>query len=61
MCGGGLWLVVRQRDASVVDRDLVVWNVFGAHHVPRTEEWPLMPAEEVRPQYVDGGGGSSHK
>jgi hypothetical protein len=30
-----------------VDRDLVVWLVFGAHHLPRPEDWPLMPAEKV--------------
>lgn len=35
------------QDRPLVDRDLVVWHVFGAHHIPRLEDWPLMPAERV--------------
>ena len=31
----------------LVDKDLVLWHVFGAHHVPRLEDWPLMPFEKV--------------
>jgi primary-amine oxidase len=30
-------------DRSLVDEDLVLWYVFGAHHFPRLEDWPVMP------------------
>jgi primary-amine oxidase len=32
-------------DRSVVDRDIVVWHTFGVTHVPRPEDWPVMPVE----------------
>ena len=28
---------------EVDDRDIVVWYTFGTHHVPRPEDWPVMP------------------
>ncbi|HEY3614857.1 MAG TPA: primary-amine oxidase [Gaiellales bacterium] len=30
-------------DRSLADADVVLWYVFGAHHVPRLEDWPVMP------------------
>jgi primary-amine oxidase len=30
-------------DRPVTDADLVVWYTIGAHHVPRPEDWPVMP------------------
>ena len=32
-------------DRSLVDRDVVVWHTFGVTHVPRPEDWPVMPVE----------------
>ena len=28
---------------SIVETDVVVWYVFGHHHIPRPEDWPMMP------------------
>lgn len=36
-----------QADRSVENTDVVVWYVVGAHHVPRVEEWPVMPVNRV--------------
>ena len=30
-------------DRNVEDTDIVVWYNFGSHHVPRPEDWPVMP------------------
>lgn len=30
-------------DAPLVDQDLVAWHVFGLHHVPRPEDFPVQP------------------
>ncbi|MDR3558450.1 MAG: tyramine oxidase, partial [Candidatus Pacebacteria bacterium] len=30
-------------DRPVVDTDLVLWYVFAHTHVPRPEDWPVMP------------------
>jgi primary-amine oxidase len=34
-----------QRPVEAVD--VVLWYVFGIHHVPRVEDWPVMPADTV--------------
>ena len=38
---------------SVDNTDLVVWYTMGMHHVPRAEDWPVMPVAwhelEIRP------------
>jgi primary-amine oxidase len=31
----------------VENSDVVLWYVFGIHHIPRPEEWPVMPADTV--------------
>jgi primary-amine oxidase len=36
-----------QADRELQNRDLVVWYTFGAHHVPRPEDWPVMPVVRV--------------
>jgi primary-amine oxidase len=28
---------------SIADTDVVMWYVFGHHHIPRPEDWPVMP------------------
>jgi primary-amine oxidase len=34
-------------DRGIVDRDLVVWYTFGQTHIPRIEDWPVMPVSSV--------------
>ncbi len=33
------------QDRSIVEKDIVVWYTFGVTHVPRPEDWPVMPVE----------------
>ncbi|MGN6425794.1 MAG: primary-amine oxidase [Leifsonia sp.] len=42
--GGGLpaWTAA---DRSLVDEDIVLWHVFGPTHIPRPEDWPIMPVD----------------
>jgi primary-amine oxidase len=42
----GLPLWVEQR-RSLEDEDLVVWYSFGLHHLPRPEDWPVMPVATI--------------
>jgi primary-amine oxidase len=34
-------------DRNVADTDIVLWHVFGTTHIPRTEDWPVMPVERT--------------
>ena len=45
--GDGVRTWAARRDA-VVDRDLVVFATFGLQHVPRAEDFPVMPCEALR-------------
>lgn len=42
--GGGLpeWTAA---DRALDDTDVVVWYTFGVTHIPRPEDWPVMPVE----------------
>lgn len=37
-----------ERMDSVVDEDIVVWVQFGMNHVPRIEDFPVMPVEIIK-------------
>jgi primary-amine oxidase len=34
-------------DRPIEDTDVVLWYVFGIHHVTRPEDWPIMPSDTV--------------
>jgi primary-amine oxidase len=34
-------------DRRIADTDIVLWHVFGIHHIPRPEDWPVMPVDTV--------------
>ncbi|WP_118133602.1 tyramine oxidase [Oceanicella sp. SM1341] len=36
----GAWVA---QDRPIVDTDIVTWFTMGFHHVPRMEDWPVMP------------------
>ncbi|KAL0041485.1 hypothetical protein WJX79_005084 [Trebouxia sp. C0005] len=36
-----------QQDRNLVEADCVIWHSFGVTHIPRIEDWPVMPAEHV--------------
>ncbi len=42
-----------EADRSIVDQDIVLWHTVGMHHLPRAEDWPVMPVMwhgfELRP------------
>ena len=44
--GAGLPTYVRD-DAPLENTDVVVWYTFGAHHVVRPEDWPVMPVTYI--------------
>ena len=35
------------QNRSIENTDVVLWYVFGLHHVTRPEEWPVMPVDSV--------------
>jgi primary-amine oxidase len=34
-------------DRSLENEDVVMWYVFGMNHIPRLEDWPVMPVERL--------------
>ncbi len=44
-----------EADRSIEDTDIVLWYVFGLHHITRPEDWPVMPADIVSFQLKPAG------
>ncbi|NKE57386.1 primary-amine oxidase [Lentzea sp. PSKA42] len=44
--GDGIGEWVRQ-ERDLVNTDVVLWHTFGTSHLPRPEDWPIMPCEYV--------------
>ncbi|GJS98240.1 copper amine oxidase [Tanacetum coccineum] len=44
--GEGLASWVKQ-NRSLEETDIVLWYIFGITHVPRLEDWPVMPVEHI--------------
>ncbi len=42
--GLGRWT---EADRSIDNTDVVLWYVFGIHHITRPEDWPVMPVDVV--------------
>lgn len=40
---------------DLVDQDVVVWYTLGVTHIPRPEEWPVMPVTHVGFKMIPGG------
>jgi primary-amine oxidase len=46
--GGGAGLpAYTSHDRPIANTDVVVWYTFGAHHVVRPEDWPVMPVSTI--------------
>ncbi|CAF1231833.1 unnamed protein product [Rotaria sp. Silwood1] len=41
--GDGGLLKYTEKDRSIVDKDIVLWYTFGVTHIPRQEDFPVMP------------------
>ena len=35
------------RNRPIAETDVVLWYVFGIHHVTRPEDWPVMPVDTI--------------
>ncbi len=36
-----------QANREIENTDVVLWHVFGTNHIPRAEDWPVMPVERT--------------
>jgi primary-amine oxidase len=41
--------------APLVNQDVVIWYTLGVTHIPRPEEWPVMPVTHVGFKIIPGG------
>ena len=44
-----------ENNRGIADCDLVTWHTFGLTHVPRPEDWPVMPTEYAKLTLVPSG------
>ena len=42
--GIGQWI---KQERDLVNTDVVLWHTFGTSHLPRPEDWPIMPCDYV--------------
>ena len=52
------WCSQSMADAAADDApasSVVLWHVYGVTHIPRPEEWPVMPVEQVGFSFVPCG------
>ena len=45
--GGAGLPAYTSRNRSIENTDVVVWYTFGAHHIVRPENWPVMPVSMI--------------
>ena len=50
--GLGKWV---SNNESLTNQDVVVWYTMGVTHIPRPEEWPIMPVTHVGFKMIPGG------
>ena len=44
-----------ERDKPLDKKDLVLWYNVATHHLPRPEEWPVMPVAHARFMFKQAG------
>ncbi len=52
--GDGLPMFVSNNE-KLVNTDVVIWYTLGVTHIPRPEEWPVMPVTHVGFKMIPGG------
>ena len=45
--GGAGLPELTKANRNIENEDVVLWYVFGTNHIPRTEDWPVMPVEKT--------------